>query len=139
MSKCLKRPNTIRIHSFIFFSINLSSVPGVIFIVQIDRYYMSTSDFCLLSKDFFLLNTLLLLWCRIVVDDLTVMTLISDPRVKLKYQHLITNSFVQCNRLLRWCPSPDCSNAIKVRTFLVVSNSYSLHPDPAKNPDPSCF
>ena len=88
---------------------------------------------------FFLLNTLLLLWCRIVVDDLTVMTLISDPRVKLKYQHLITNSFVQCNRLLRWCPSPDCSNAIKVRTFLVVSNSYSLHPDPAKNPDPSCF
>lgn len=23
-------------------------------------------------------------------------------------------SRVQCNRLLRWCPSPDCSNAIKV-------------------------
>jgi len=53
--------------------------------------------------------------CNIVVDDQTVMTLITDPRVKLKYQHLITNSFVQCNRLLRWCPSPDCSNAIKVQ------------------------
>jgi len=53
--------------------------------------------------------------CNIVVNDQTVMTLISDPRVKLKYQHLITNSFVQCNRLLRWCPSPDCSNAVKVQ------------------------
>ena len=53
-------------------------------------------------------------FCNIVVDDQTVMTLITDARTKLKYQHLITNSFVQCNRLLTWCPSPDCSNAIKV-------------------------
>jgi ariadne-1 len=69
-----------------------------------------------------------------VVDDLTVMTLISDPRVKLKYQHLITNSFVQCNRLLRWCPSPDCSNAIKVSglyckaldvQYLIVESAYT--------------
>ena len=53
--------------------------------------------------------------CNIIVDDQTVMNLITDARVKLKYQHLITNSFVQCNRLLRWCPSPDCSNAVKVQ------------------------
>ena len=53
-------------------------------------------------------------FCNIVVDDQTVMALITEPRVKLKYQHLITNSFVQCNRLLTWCPSPDCSHAIKV-------------------------
>jgi len=53
--------------------------------------------------------------CKIIVDDQTVMNLITDPRVKLKYQHLITNSFVQCNRLLRWCPSPDCNNAVKVQ------------------------
>jgi len=51
--------------------------------------------------------------CNIIVDDATVMKLTQD-RVKLKYQHLITNSFVQCNRLLRWCPSPDCNNAVKV-------------------------
>ena len=38
--------------------------------------------------------------CKIVVNDQTVMSLITDPRVKLKYQHLITNSFVQCNRSL---------------------------------------
>ena len=39
--------------------------------------------------------------CKIVVNDQTVMALITDPRVKLKYQHLITNSFVQCNRSLK--------------------------------------
>ncbi|CAH1797909.1 unnamed protein product [Owenia fusiformis] len=52
--------------------------------------------------------------CDILVDDATVMSLIRDPRVKLKYQHLITNSFVECNRLMRWCPAPDCGNAVKV-------------------------
>jgi len=52
--------------------------------------------------------------CNIIVDDQTVMNLTQD-RVKLKYQHLITNSFVQCNKLLRWCPSPDCNNAVKVQ------------------------
>ncbi|XP_003740103.1 potential E3 ubiquitin-protein ligase ariadne-1 isoform X1 [Galendromus occidentalis] len=52
--------------------------------------------------------------CDILVDDQTVMRLIIDQKVKLKYQHLITNSFVQCNRLLRWCPKPECTNAIKV-------------------------
>lgn len=53
--------------------------------------------------------------CDILVDDQTVMKLLSDPKVKLKYQHLITNSFVECNRLLRWCPQPECNNAIKVQ------------------------
>lgn len=52
--------------------------------------------------------------CPILVDDETTMRLLREPRVKLKYQHLITNSFVECNRLLRWCPSPDCTYAIKV-------------------------
>lgn len=33
--------------------------------------------------------------CDILVDDVTVMKLVSDARVKLKYQHLITNSFVE--------------------------------------------
>ncbi|CAG7833712.1 unnamed protein product [Allacma fusca] len=53
--------------------------------------------------------------CPILVDDATVMKLLTDPKVKLKYQHLITNSFVQCNRLMRWCPSADCTNAIRVQ------------------------
>jgi len=53
--------------------------------------------------------------CNIIVDDQTVMSIITDPRVKLKYQHLITNSFVVCNRMLRWCPHADCNNAVKVQ------------------------
>jgi len=53
--------------------------------------------------------------CDILVDDQTVMELVTDPKVRLKYQHLITNSFVGCNRLLRWCPMPDCGHAVKVQ------------------------
>ncbi|CAG0879554.1 unnamed protein product [Cyprideis torosa] len=52
--------------------------------------------------------------CDILVDDVTVMQLVKDSCVRLKYQHLITNSFVQCNRLLRWCPAPDCNLCLKV-------------------------
>jgi len=37
--------------------------------------------------------------CDILVDDATVMTLVRDPKVKLKYQHLITNSFVEVSSL----------------------------------------
>jgi ariadne-1 len=33
--------------------------------------------------------------CDIVVDDVVVMRLLTDKSVKVKYQHLITNSFVQ--------------------------------------------
>ncbi|XP_055854750.1 E3 ubiquitin-protein ligase ariadne-1 isoform X1 [Episyrphus balteatus] len=52
--------------------------------------------------------------CDILVDDVTVTKLVTDRRVKVKYQHLITNNFVLCNRLLRWCPSVNCTYAIKV-------------------------
>lgn len=52
--------------------------------------------------------------CNVLVDDVTVMRLIKDPKVKLKYQQLIINSFVQRNRLFRWCPSPGCNYAIRV-------------------------
>ncbi|XP_033215789.1 potential E3 ubiquitin-protein ligase ariadne-1-like [Belonocnema kinseyi] len=52
--------------------------------------------------------------CKILVDYGSAMHLIKSPEIKLKYQYLITNSFVECNRLLRWCPSPGCKNAIKV-------------------------
>lgn len=33
--------------------------------------------------------------CPILVDDATVMKLVTDNRVRLKYNHLITNTFVQ--------------------------------------------
>ncbi|CAF1016019.1 unnamed protein product [Adineta steineri] len=51
--------------------------------------------------------------CDILVDDKTVLQLIHAPEVRRKYQHLITNSFVECNRNMRWCPGTNCTNAIK--------------------------
>ncbi|CAF1542639.1 unnamed protein product [Adineta ricciae] len=51
--------------------------------------------------------------CDILVDDKTVLQLIRTPEVRQKYQHLITNSFVECNRNMRWCPGTNCTNAIK--------------------------
>ncbi|UJR30641.1 hypothetical protein I4U23_018165 [Adineta vaga] len=51
--------------------------------------------------------------CDILVDDKTVLQLIRAPEVRQKYQHLITNSFVECNRNMRWCPGTNCTNAIK--------------------------
>jgi len=55
--------------------------------------------------------------CEILVDDKTVMSLIEDGKIRLRYQHLITNSFVQCNRLLQWCSAPDCTHAAKGTSF----------------------
>lgn len=37
--------------------------------------------------------------CSILVDDQTVMRLITDAKVKLKYQHLITKSFVEVSKV----------------------------------------
>ncbi|KAG8197870.1 hypothetical protein JTE90_024269 [Oedothorax gibbosus] len=54
------------------------------------------------------------LGCDILVDDQTIMELV-DPTVKSKYQYLITNSFILCNRLMKHCPKPGCSRVIKVR------------------------
>lgn len=38
--------------------------------------------------------------------------LLRQPDVKLKYQFLITNSFVLDNPNLRWCPAAGCPNAV---------------------------
>ena len=58
--------------------------------------------------------------CDLLVDDVKVMTLLTDQKVKTKYQHLIANAFVQCNRLMRWCPAPDCPNAVKATQVTFV-------------------
>uniref|UniRef100_A0A8C9S7L0 RBR-type E3 ubiquitin transferase n=1 Tax=Scleropages formosus TaxID=113540 RepID=A0A8C9S7L0_SCLFO len=52
---------------------------------------------------------------RTLICDVNFQRLITDSKVKLKYQHLITNSFVECNRLLKWCPAPDCHHVVKVQ------------------------
>lgn len=51
--------------------------------------------------------------CDILVDDKLVLALLNEENIIRKYQHLITNSFVECNRNMRWCPGKNCTNAIK--------------------------
>lgn len=52
--------------------------------------------------------------CDMLIDDQTVLPLVTDRRVKLRYQQLITNSYVECNKQMRWCPKPECGHAVKV-------------------------
>jgi len=52
--------------------------------------------------------------CKLIVDESTVKQHCKD-NVVLKYKKLVTNNFVQCNRLINWCPGPGCTNAIKVQ------------------------
>uniref|UniRef100_A0A1B0GC98 RING-type domain-containing protein n=1 Tax=Glossina morsitans morsitans TaxID=37546 RepID=A0A1B0GC98_GLOMM len=47
------------------------------------------------------------------VSQLCEPLIVENPCVRLRYWQLITNKLVQCNELLRWCPSPNCSYATK--------------------------
>ncbi|XP_057308532.1 E3 ubiquitin-protein ligase arih1-like isoform X2 [Hydractinia symbiolongicarpus] len=51
--------------------------------------------------------------CDILVDENFVLKVLQDANIRSRYHKLIADSFVQSNRLMRWCPAPDCSNAIK--------------------------
>ena len=59
------------------------------------------------------------------MNDQTVLKLIADPRIKQKYQKLITESFVDCNRRMTWCPGNNCENAIRVQ--YVEANIIKCH------------
>lgn len=52
--------------------------------------------------------------CEILVTDEMVTSLVTNRKIRQKYLHLISNTFVECNSLLRWCPAASCLNVIKV-------------------------
>jgi ariadne-1 len=52
--------------------------------------------------------------CSIIIDDDTALNLIKSPNAKLSYNKLVTNSFVESNPLMKWCPGRDCGRIIKV-------------------------
>ncbi|KAJ6647299.1 E3 ubiquitin-protein ligase ARIH1 [Pseudolycoriella hygida] len=53
--------------------------------------------------------------CNVLIDKDLVYKVLSGNDVVLKqYERLITNSFVQQNLLVRWCPGPGCKFAIRV-------------------------
>lgn len=41
--------------------------------------------------------------CDVIIDDETVLELVEDSEAKLRYQHLITNSFVQVRARITYC------------------------------------
>ena len=52
--------------------------------------------------------------CQVLVNDAAVLQLLKNSEHATKYQILITNNLVECNHLLRWCPAPNCNNAMYV-------------------------
>ena len=52
--------------------------------------------------------------CQVLVNDATVLQLLKDSEHATKYELLITNNLVECNGLMRWCPAPNCHNAVHV-------------------------
>ncbi|OXA59206.1 E3 ubiquitin-protein ligase ariadne-1 [Folsomia candida] len=63
--------------------------------------------------------------CTKIVDDAIIPKLIDDTKVRQAHQRLITNSFVECNRLMRWCPSPDCTFAVRIQWVGAVRNGVT--------------
>lgn len=41
----------------------------------------------------------------------------SDEQLCQRYQNLLVESFIQTNRLTRWCPGNDCSMIIKMKKY----------------------
>uniref|UniRef100_A0A7E4VR74 RBR-type E3 ubiquitin transferase n=1 Tax=Panagrellus redivivus TaxID=6233 RepID=A0A7E4VR74_PANRE len=52
--------------------------------------------------------------CDMVVDDECALKFLVSPAAQRSYKRKVTNSFVECNNLLRNCPAPDCEKVIKV-------------------------
>lgn len=50
---------------------------------------------------------------------LQVMQYIQSEAVRSAYQRLKINSFVEGNRLLKWCPGLDCGKALKVEVIVL--------------------
>lgn len=55
--------------------------------------------------------------CNILIEDDTVMNLLKENTVIAKYLRLILKSYVESNKLLRWCPASDCNHVIKVKSL----------------------
>jgi len=51
--------------------------------------------------------------CKILVEDDLVLRLMTSDAVEERYKRRITEDFVLCHRLIKWCPSPGCTKAIK--------------------------
>lgn len=57
--------------------------------------------------------------CSTILDQETCLTLLQNAKARQAYLKLITNSFVQCNPVLKWCPNRECNCAIQVEYVLM--------------------
>ena len=53
--------------------------------------------------------------CALLIEDEKVLSYVKNEVVKSSYRRLMTNSYVESNKLLRWCPGTDCGKAVKVQ------------------------
>eukprot|EP01103_Thecamoeba_quadrilineata_P007897 TRINITY_DN1771_c0_g1_i1.p1 TRINITY_DN1771_c0_g1~~TRINITY_DN1771_c0_g1_i1.p1 ORF type:complete len:679 (+),score=104.89 TRINITY_DN1771_c0_g1_i1:37-2037(+) len=50
--------------------------------------------------------------CNMVVDELTVLRLLGDREGEKRFIESLRNAFVENNPSIKWCPAPECPNAI---------------------------
>ncbi|ORZ23908.1 hypothetical protein BCR41DRAFT_302195 [Lobosporangium transversale] len=60
--------------------------------------------------------------CSVVVDEPTILKVIEEPIVK-KYRKLQDKAYVADVDTLRWCPAPNCENAVECR---LSHSSFSI-------------
>lgn len=54
--------------------------------------------------------------CVLVVTEKFILSMLKEKKVKDKYNMLVAKSFVDSNKLLRWCPYPDCGRCARVQS-----------------------
>lgn len=52
--------------------------------------------------------------CDILADDEFVLKTLKNPQSLRAYNKLVLNSFVEVNKLIKWCPAVECGRAVKV-------------------------
>ncbi|KAI1704952.1 IBR domain, a half RING-finger domain-containing protein [Ditylenchus destructor] len=50
--------------------------------------------------------------CRVILDDALVLQLITNATTKQLFQKHVLNNFVQATHDIKWCPGPNCENAV---------------------------
>jgi ariadne-1 len=63
--------------------------------------------------------------CKYELDDEFVLQHLSE-QIKIKYKQIITNSFVSSNKMLKWCPTANCTKAIEIKTGFLLGLNESV-------------
>lgn len=52
--------------------------------------------------------------CTLLIEDEKVLLYVKNEDVQNSYRRLMTNSYVESNKLTKWCPGVNCGRAVKV-------------------------